>query len=88
MKKFLLSSVVALALGSVVASNTVVVSAATQDEASSETAEFNPVNNQYSVGSLEAEKIALPHTTAPGGVPGGWSRVPGYSDTGWKVWPR
>lgn len=91
MKKSLFFSVVALTLGVMTTSNTVVVSAATQENTLSETTEFNvasSVDNHYAVGSLETEKTALPHTSAPGGVPGGWSRVPGHSDVGWKVWPR
>lgn len=90
MKKFLVLSAAVLAFGVSVEGTASVASAATKSD-SEETVTFNVQtvsNNSYSTDSIFSMKTALPHTAAPGGVPGGWSRVPGHSDTGWKVWPR
>lgn len=89
-EKILLFSAAVLTLGISVAGTTSVASAATNSD-SKETVSFNVqnvTNNEQLANSIFSMKNALPHTAAPGGVPGGWSRVPGHSDTGWKVWHR
>lgn len=90
MKKLLVFSAAVLAFGVSVEGTTSIASVATNGD-SEETVSFNVQNvtdNEQLANSIFSMKTALPHTAAPGGVPGGWSRVPGHSDTGWKVWHR